>query len=91
MAAAALSVSAQAADLVQAVAVFKLNGQDGMTQANAQPTAASTLQVKLSDRRIPNAKAAQTKPTSARALHRPTPTATTVAAKAGDNAHWETF
>jgi uncharacterized phage infection (PIP) family protein YhgE len=102
MAAAASSLRAQAGDLVQAVAVFKLDGQDGLAQAPVRSGAASALPFKGNERRLPQAasqpKAAAAKPAAPKPTQStppPTPTPRPAprpaTAKAGGDEQWETF
>ncbi len=92
MAAAAKSLNAQAGDLVDTVAVFKLGAQDGIVRAQVRAAPPKAAQVKNDERRA-GAKPATRKPAaapSALAAPKPAAPASKVATGAADG-DWESF
>jgi len=98
MAAAAGSLSGQAQELVQAVAVFKLDASQSGSSAYSTPTArpapkAAPVRMPAAPRKPAALKAAPAKPVPAKpaALHAPQPTQPAKAASAGADDDWESF
>ena len=91
MAAAASSLKSQAQELVQTVAVFKLNASESTVRTQVRSAQAKSIPIAGMERRVSPATNAKPKAAAVKTVSLPKPKAVAKAVPAGGDDDWETF